>query len=259
MKKLIPLTLVPLLLVLSGCFKTAEQIRREKLVDGLAVQMVDNQKLTAESQVRLQNMEERLSLLTGTVEETGQQNKQSIQQSFNDLQAEFALIRENHRTLQEDVEENKRLLAENKEYLEKLLKTLDTLTGKPKKKRKLSPYQKAVRDYRNKKYDRAWPKLVSFYKNKKYKGKTRAHVTYYLGMISYRKKKYEDALIYFSQLFTKHPSSSLNTSGLLHLGRSFLALGQKDQAQQTFETLLKKYPTTKYKKTVESELKKLVP
>ncbi|MCK5882722.1 MAG: tetratricopeptide repeat protein [Bacteriovoracaceae bacterium] len=256
MRKLNLLVIVPCLLVLSGCFKTAEQIRREKMLDGLAIQMVDNQKLTAESTVRLQNMEERLSLLNGTVEETGHKNKQNVKQSFNDLQAEFSLIRENHRTLREDVEENKRLLSENKSYLEKLLKTLNKLTGKPRKKKK-SSYQQAVHDYRTKNYKRAWPKLVSFYKNKKYKGKTRAQITYYLGMISFRKKKFKDSLIYFSQLFTEHPRSPLNTSGLLHLGRAFDNLGQKDQAKQAFETLLAKFPKTKYRKTVEMELKKL--
>ncbi len=258
MKKLNIVALVPFLLVLSGCFKTAEQIRREKMVDGLAIQMVDNQKLTAESQLRLQNMEERLSQLTGTVEESGHQNKKNSEQQVAEMQAEFTLIKENYRTLNEDVEENKRLLAENKEYLEKLLTTLNKLTGTPQKK-KLSPYQKAVNHYRAKNYSKAWPELLSLYKSGKLRGRSMARVTYYLGMISFRNKKYEDSLVYFSQLFTKHPKSPLNSSGMLHLGRSFVALGQNEQAIQTFETLLGRYPKTKYRKTVELEIKKLKP
>ena len=68
MKKIIIIT--TLFLTFISC-KTAEEIRREKLVDTMSVQMGESQKLNADSLIRLQELEERLNNIQGNIDTLG--------------------------------------------------------------------------------------------------------------------------------------------------------------------------------------------
>lgn len=68
-----------LALSLLGC-KTQEEIAREKLVDTLSVQMVQNQKLNADTLIKIQDLEDKLLQVGGQVEDSNHSQTQSFQQ-----------------------------------------------------------------------------------------------------------------------------------------------------------------------------------
>lgn len=248
---------LPLMLLLTGCFKTAEQIKREEMVDSMAVQMVDNQKITANVGLKIQSLEERLAALSGEVETTGHSVKSTSEERFKSIEADIKIFKDNFNELDEDFQELKKTVLEQKQYLEEVLKVLGEISNKGSKKAaavKKTPYQEAVDYYRSSDYKSAKGALAQLVNKKSIKGNDLANAIYYLGMISFRDKDYGDALVYFSKLFTEHSSSPLNSSGLLHMGRSFSKMKQIDQARQAYETFLTKFPKSKYVDTVKKEL-----
>src|SRR5690554_6690576 len=85
------LLLIALTFTLVGC-QTQEQIRREQMIDNLSMQMVQNQQLTASTTVKLQNLEEQLSLLTGEVENKEYQQMMSVQSEFRTIKEKVELM-----------------------------------------------------------------------------------------------------------------------------------------------------------------------
>ena len=81
------------------------------------------------------------------------------------------------------------------------------------------------------------------------------HVFYNLGLLNYWSKKYDDALVYFSKIYTKYPKSSFAPASLLYIGRSFKNQNKTDEAKATFEELIKNYPKSRHAKSAQKELK----
>lgn len=257
MKNIKLVSIVSILFLLTGCFKTTEDIRREQLVDNLEVQMTDSRKMSLTTMDRIQNLEEKISSLTGNIEESTHQTKSEQAKKVDELKAEIALIKTNQETIQEDIKNIDKRLVAQKQYLDSLLKTLSDVTGKKEKPKKRSKYNQAMHDYKTKNYTAAKAALLELENSSSVKGKRKARVIHNLGMIAYSQKNYQDATVYFSRLFTEHPQVSYNQNGMLHLARSFKKMGQNDQAIQAYTVLIEKFPKFKYKKQAEKELKRL--
>jgi TolA-binding protein len=241
------------LLLIFSC-KSQEQIQREQMVDNMAVQVQQGQKLSAEFAVRMQNLEEKLTQKIGKLEEIqhsqgerftkdGETTKQNITKISSDLE-----------------EQNKALLLitnqmeKQKQYLDKLLSSLNKLAGaKPAKKR--SSYDQAMYLYKRGKYPQAQNELLKLLNNKKIKGNKKARVIHNLGMIAFMDGKYSDAVTLFSRLYTKYPKSPYTPRGLLYLGKSFKKINRKAEAKQVLQELVKNYPKSKYNKEAKRLLK----
>ena len=96
-------------------------------------------------------------------------------------------------------------------------------------------------NYKTRKYKLAKPQLEALLAGK-LSSRAKPRVIHNLGMIAYRQKRYDDASTYFSKLFTEHPSSIYNPNGLIHLAKTFKAQGDLDQAKETLNLMLTKYP-----------------
>ncbi len=239
---------VAAMIMLTGC-KTQEQIRREKLVDSLGVQMVQSQELVADTTVKIQALEERLGGLTGKLDELDHNSQIQLQTQVDTLNQRITLLEESNKTLQSKVDEQSK-------YLQEVLGTLKNLSsGAPKK--KLSDYDQAMSDYGKGRYGQAKPILVKLLNNKSIKGSQQARVLHNLGMISYMDKEFDKALVYFSRLFTEHGKTGYNKNGLLFLARSFEKLGQKEQASQTLNELIARFPDAKQVKDAKEMLQRL--
>jgi TolA-binding protein len=251
-------------LIAFGSCKTQEEIQREQMVDNLSIQMVENQKLTADSKVRLQNIEERLGMLTGQVEDTNHNTKEQLTKEVQLLRDKVILLEEKDKSNTETLNmTQKRLtgledqLRQQDKYLKKVLATLTGAGVAKKAVKKRSAYDSAMYDYKKGRYKSAKPKLEALEANKKIKGNKRARVLHNLGMVSYINKDDNSASAYFGKLFTEFPKSSYNANGLLYLSKSFKRMGQKDQAKQILEELIKRFPKSKRVKEAKSELEKL--
>ena len=250
-------------LILFGSCKTQEEIQREQMVDNLSIQMVENQKLTAGSKVRLQNIEERLGMLRGTVEDTNHSTKEQLTREVQILRDKVVLLDERDKSNQSTMDiTQKRLtgiedqLVKQDKYLKKLLATLTSAKAINKSK-KLSAYDSAMYDYKKRKYKSAKRKLEALESNKKIKGKKRARVLHNLGMISFQNKDNNGSTVYLSKLFTEFPKSSYNANGLLYLAKTFKRMKKNEQSKQTLEELIRRFPKSKKVKEAKSLLAKL--
>ena len=251
------------LIVFASC-KTQEEIQREQMVDNLSIQMVENQKLTAGSKVRLQNIEERLGMITGQFEDTNHNTKELITKEVQLLREKVLLLEEKDKSNSEALNLNQKKLAEIEEklrqqdkYLKKVLATLSGAGAVKKSSKKRSAYDSAMYDYKKARYKSAKSKLEALESNKKIKGSKRARVLHNLGMISFMNKDDNSAMAYFGKLFTESPKSSYNANGMLYLSKSLNRMGQKEQAKQTLEELIKRFPKSKRVKEAKAQLKKL--
>jgi TolA-binding protein len=250
-------TILLLIIVSLNSCKTQEEIAQSQMVETLNLQVSESQKLTADATVRMQSLEERMNNITGQVEESGHQQKMTVQNQIKDLKDKLVVVEENNKSLNTEVTSLKASMAEQKEYLDKVLKSLTKMSSsKSKPSRKLSSYDKAMATYKRGKYKDAKALLQELLK-KKMNGSKRSRVLHNLGMSSYILKQDDQVLIYFSKLFTDFPKSGYNKNGLLFLGKSFQRMNKKEEAKQTFNELLTRFPKAKQSGEAKKLLAKL--
>ena len=98
--------------------------------------------------------------------------------------------------------------------------------------------KKAISSYRSKNYTKAgeaFTKLAS----KSYKP---AKTNYYLGEIAYYTKKYEDAVSFYKTSVGYYDQASYMPTLLLHTALSFKNIGDMENADRFFNTILSAYP-----------------
>jgi chromosome segregation ATPase len=142
-------TVLFLILVLFTACKTQEQIQREQMVDNLSIQMRDSQTTRADYSVRLQEMEQRMSVLNGQQEETAQEQNSLTKDKITQLEGRIKLVEDQNQKLLDSLTENQEELQSQKVYLNKVLKTLGKISAPAKKsKKKLSAYEQAMYSYK---------------------------------------------------------------------------------------------------------------
>ena len=241
------LLLIALTFTLVGC-QTQEQIRREQMIDNLSMQMVQNQQLTASTTVKLQNLEEQLSLLTGEVENKEYQQMMSVQSEFRTIKEKVELMEALTKTQADEIGKLRSEVSAQKKYLDDILKTLSALSGeggKKKSSKSLSPYETAMGHYTKGRYAQAKPLLINLEKDSKIKGNQRSRVLHNLGMIAYMDKNWGQAQGYFGQLITEFPDASQVRNGLLFIAKSFKEDKKSEEAKQMCQELIRRFPKSK--------------
>ncbi|MBL6991333.1 MAG: tetratricopeptide repeat protein [Bacteriovoracaceae bacterium] len=252
------LIVVSLLFVFVSC-KTSEEIKREKLVDTLSVQMVQSQRASADQSVYLQDFEEKIAKLSGQVELKTHENKK-----FQKTQKELiAVLQQNQSGLLKQVDEQKKQIQEledklevQQEFISKVLDTLKKMNNK-KVTKVSSSYDKAMKTYRSGKYKKAKQMLTKLSKSRKFKGNKMARILHNLGMSEYMIKNHSNAMIYFGRLLSKYPKSPFNPNGMLFLSKSLKRVGRKSEAKQTLEEVMERYPDSRSAKKAMIILKKM--
>lgn len=247
----------------SGCFKTAEQIKREKQVDQMKVQLDQSSKLVATLTQQVSSLQARLDSTSGQLEEIGYKtssNQQETQDSFAQTTAQLA---EQISILKNDVSSNKSSLRKiqkslnaQQEYLNKLNTTLAKLTGvssstNSSSKKLLKSAHRAFEKNELNKAKELYEQILSV---GKINASQRNHVWFNLGLLDYWAKRYNDSSVWFSKIFTKYPKSSWAPRSLLYIARCFKKLGQKEESQATYATLIKEYPNSKHAKKAKKEI-----
>lgn len=250
-----------LIFTIQGC-KTQADIQRERTVETLNQQIVQNQKTNANSNLRLQTIEEHVQRLTGLVEES-QQRKNETDKENTGLKDKISLLEENNRKQNEAIKMLAEKVNEQTRYIEDVVKTLTALSEQKNESKNnkqidlkvgvedrdlaanAGGFQAAVGLYKTKNYSDAKSIFLDLVDDKKTKRKDKEGSLQYLGLIEYRLKNYEEAKVYFSRLFSEYPKSTFNATGLLYLARTFKELKQNNEASMTLEELLSRYPESK--------------
>jgi TolA-binding protein len=252
------IVLLPLLLLNTAC-KTQEQIQREQIVDSMSLQMVESQKVVANTSSQIQGLEEKISALSGNLEESNQLNKVEREKQVKLFDERIAILEESNRANTEKLDQVNAKLEQQDKFIKEVLSTLKNMSKKKvtkkSKTKNRSAYDQAMFDYGKQRYTKAKPQLLKLLKSMK--GKRKARVLHNLGMISYIQKKDQDAAVYFGRLFTEHSKSNYNANGLVYLARSFKRQKQNEQAKQTLEEMMNRFPKSRHIKAAKKLLKTL--
>lgn len=248
--------LIPFLL--TSCFKTAEEIRREKMMQD---RLEQSSKMIAELSSEVNYLKSTLASTTGQILEIDHKQKinqeeqeASLQQILGQLQAQVALL-----TKQNNEQKNQLIKLESKvnkqtSFIKKATKALgaNISSGSKASNAKL---KKANRSFEKGKKKTAKKLYLEVLEEGNINAAQRNAVFYNVGLLYYWEKNYDEALVYFSKIYTKYPRSSYAPRSLYYIGKSFNDAGKKDEAQATFQELIKNYPKSKQAKKAKKELK----
>lgn len=254
-----------LLFPLVGC-KTTAEIKREQMVNNLSKQMVQNQRMSADTFVRIDSLEQKIGQLQGMMEEKGHSEKTKRSSDIQEIKASIKVLRDGLNNYKGITAENQtrinvisKQLMEQRDYIDRVLKSLSSLTKGMSKKRSKpsSPYTQAFKDYKRGRYKKARPVFLKLLKSKKLNKSKRLRILHAMGMTEYIEKNYDQSMIYFSKLYSDHPKSTYNKNGLFILGKTFMKLGDKENAIQTFEELIERFPKAGQVKDAKKLIQKL--
>lgn len=260
MRRIITLGIV---LVFAFSCKTTEELQREQMVDNLSIQLTQNQKLSAEAKIKLQELESRLNSINGALEEQGHKVDKTYSSHMKQNKDKIQLLEEIYKSAQNvqdkqaaQIDKLEKEVTAQKKYIKDVLKILKKVDNVVEDQKQRSPYNQAFYLYNKGRYTKSKPLLLSLLKNKKIKGKKQARVLNALGMMNFWKKKDDQAVVYFSKLFTEHPKAPYTTNALVYMAKSFYRQKKKDQAIAALNMLLQKYPKSKKIPTAKKLLRK---
>jgi TolA-binding protein len=258
MKRLQLLLILSIIIVLPAC-KTQEDIRREKNVENLNEQVAQTQKSTANASSRFTALEEEMAKLTGKIEESTHNRQQEIKDAAM-IKERLASLEETNKKQTEFMKALNEKIQDQSKYIEQVISSLSSLNEQKEQAKKKAQQKEskeessssetatikgAIAKYKEKNLEASKEMFTTLLENKKIKKKDKETSFYYLGMIEYRGKNYEEAKVYFSKLFSENPDSTYGASTLLNLAKSFLQLKSKEEARQSLDELITRYPKSK--------------
>lgn len=262
---------VLLLMTLVGCLKTTDQIEREKKVDNLDGELHQSQKLTADLTLQVKDLYSKLAKTNGEIEELNY--KQTKLSGNEENKKTIQVMAEQIKELQNDLKKEQELTASlssqvqaHKEFIDELTKSMSKGHHADKKEDKkenhknegkVDDLESALNLYRAKKYDEARSMFQQALENKDLGAKNINKAHLHLGLIDFKQKKYEDALVYLSKVYTQFPNSSIAPAALLYIGKSFRGLKKMEEAEASFSELIEKYPNSKEAQEAEVAKKEL--
>lgn len=238
-----------LLLILStACIKTAEQVNREKRFESMSENLKDSQGLMADMVSQMKEMQSQLDRLNGRVEELEHRQKQIDPQQIGKMNESMSLIQTQQQTEAQQLTAIQSELKEQRAFLEKVTASLASMgSEKPrsapsKKKSVKAELIDALELVKAGKYTEAKPELEALVDAEGLTPGDNNKVMHGLGRVEYYSKNYEQALVYFSKIYTKFPKASLAPSSLLYIARSLKKMGKKDEAKEAFTRCAEDYP-----------------
>ena len=201
------------------------------------------------------------------IEETQIQDRLKVEQILKDHELQIEANSKNILVLKESMDKIVRLVNEiNNKYVSK--KEFDNLISlldkkqQPKKTDKKSRIKKPTKSnkilikevrvlFKKDHFTKALP-ILDYLIKKNYRP---AECNYYMGDINYYRKKYKNALYYFKKSMTLYDKADYIPKLLLHSAISFDKLGDDENAQNFYNTLVDIYPDTKEAKTASNKIK----
>lgn len=250
-----------ILISLTSCFKTAEQIRREKVVDTMELELRQSAKIIADLTTRMQTLQSNQDQASGKLEEINHfqetktlEQQKSVESILNQINEQVQVLIENDKRNQNKISNLDSEVSGLRKYISSVSGTLTKIAG-PTKSSSQNKLQDAHRAFEKNKQSQA----IELYKECLSEGKINAreknHVYYNLGLMDYWNKRYDSALVSFSKIYTQYPSSSWAPKALIYLARTFDKQNKKDEALATYSELIKKYPKTSEAQKAKKEMK----
>jgi TolA-binding protein len=233
---------------LSGCLKTAEQVRKEQRIESMSQQLSDSQNIVADLTVMLKNLQTQIDTLNGKVEELQQgqkSNKVSIDESLTLIKQQVEVLQTTQTTQAEE-------LKQQRGFIEKVTEKLGKIGSSPAASKKNSKEEIAVarKLIQKRKFSDARGILDGLVNDSSVGPGDLNKVYFGLGEIEFGQKNWEKSLVFFSKIYTKYPKSSLAPASLLHIGKALSQMGKKEESQQAFQELKSTFPDSSAAKEI---------
>lgn len=243
------LSVVLLLILSTACIKTAEQVNREKRFDAMSENLKDSQGLLADVVTQMKDMQHQLDKLNGRVEELEHRQKQIDPQQITKMNESLTLLQTQQQADSEQLTKIQAELKEQRGFLEKVTASLSAMGSEKEKPRASSKKKSAKAELidalelvKEGKYKEAKPELEALIDAEGLTPGDNNKIMHGLGRIEYYTKNYEQALVYFSKIYTKFPKASLAPSSLLYIAKSLKKLGKSAEAKEAFTRVSEDYP-----------------
>ncbi len=253
------LSLIALLLLLTSCFKTAEEIKREKAIDQ---QLEQSSRIIADLTTQITELKGGLATTSGQIEEIDHKSKQSNEKKYTSLEQNIAQLNAQVKVLNEENTSHQKQLSflskevkAQKSFIKNITGTLTKLNTGGSKKSKQSLIKKAHKAFEKNQKKKAKNLYQEVLASSKISNAQKNHVYFNLGLLNYWGKKYDQALIYFSKIYTKYPKSSFSPRALLYIARSFSKTGKSEEANATYQEVISKYPKSRQATAAKKEIK----
>jgi TolA-binding protein len=255
------LLIILVALAFTAC-KTQEDIRRERTMENINEKISQTQQSSASTNLRFQSIEEQMAKLNGNIEELAH-NKGSDSKEVLLLKERISQLEETNKKQSENIKLIADKMNEQTKYIEQVIKSLGDLSEKkeePKeniKKKTAKEESKSegkvegisvkagIAHFKAGSLAEARSTFEELLDNGKLAKKDKAASLFYLGLVELKEKKYEEAKVYFSRLYTEVPESSFSAPALLNLAKSFAKLKSKEEAKQAIDELITNFPKSK--------------
>lgn len=255
------LFLIPLLA--TGCFKTREQIAREReeaeVRTTLQQNVIDNgqgvERLQAEIgrlQGRIDELEhsqrKELSGFTSSLSS----KTDSAAKNVDELRSRLNSLQEGQKALFEEIKK----LKEDNLQLAKLVgeRPAGAPAAGPAKKKGAPSYESAMSAFKAKNYDVAAPAFRAFLEASP-KSKHALDARYLLGESLYKSKEYTQAIVEFGVIHEKAPATALGRKATLRIAQSFKAMGKAKDAKAFAQILIETHPNSEEARKAKAMLK----
>jgi TolA-binding protein len=226
-------------LLLTGCFRTREDIARERQEREMRDSLQQN---VVESSQGVERLQAEIGRLNGRIEELEHQRRKEMSaygsslgnadRNVNELRAKLEETQKNQALL---FDELKRLKEENVQLLKNMQRPRPAPAA-PAQKKSANGFESALTAYKAKDYEAATQGFRSFLEMNP-RSRKALDARFFLGDILYRQKSYTDAIMEFSVVHEKAPATALGRKSTLKIAESFKALG-KDKDARTFAQML---------------------
>lgn len=253
------LSVLALLLISTSCIKTADQVNREKRFEAMSENMKDSQGLLADVVTQMKDMQSQLDKMNGKIEELEHRQKGVDPQALQKMSENVTLLQTQQQSDSEQLSKIQAELKEQRAFLEKVTASLSSMgSEKPrassKKKSAKAELSEALVLVKDGKYSEAKSELESLIDAEGLTPGDNNKIMHGLGRIEYYTKNYDQALVYFSKVYTKYPKASLAPNSLLYIAKSLKKLGKKDEAKEAFTRVAEDYPGSKESAEAKKEI-----
>jgi len=240
--------LVLLPFMLAGCFKTRNEIAREK--EDVEVRSNLQQNIVEYNQ-GLEKTQAELGRLQGRIEELEhmrkkemsglQSGRDSEQKTLEELRTRISTLQESQNALFEEI---KRLKEDNLALSGDRSRSSATAPASKKKVVPGASFESALAAYKSKNYQSAADGFRAFL-DAGPKGKRALDAHFYLGDSLFKEKQYSAAVVEFGVVHEKTPSTPMGRQSTLKIAQSFKAMGKDKDAKAFAQLLVQGSPASK--------------
>lgn len=245
------------LIPLSGCFKTRDEIAREREEKEVQSNMQQN---IVESSENLNRLQAENGRLQGRIEELEHQRKKEMSNLYSSKEGTDKTVNDLKSKLDELQKTQSALFEEMKKIKEENIQLAKIAAEKPRaipsgpKKSAAASFEDAVGLFKAKNYDSAASAFRSFLETHP-KAKKNLDARFLLGESLFKAKKYNEAIVEFSIPQEKYPKSSMGRKSALRIAESFKALGKDKDAKAFAQILIDTNPGSSEAKAAKRFLK----